>query len=173
MLLHCPRVQVLLPQDKILLEHDGPAWMHWNEHGGTLILKVGDLKFREATGTGEETGFFLLIELSPSENLIHKIEHFAAKHKLTLVPPVPPEPEFSARPILAACHIPAKKMFIFAEESQMQVRPLSGGTMEMQVRGAFRTRAVPCQEADLVMHLTPRDLARLLSYLRTVALPPA
>lgn len=169
MLLHCPRVQALFPQEKILLEHDGPAWMHWDEHGGTLILRVGELEFQEIAGAGEETGFFLQVELSPPATVIHKIEGFAAKHNLPLTSMALPEPAFSAQPILAACHIPAHKKFIFAEKSRLQVRTRTGGLVEMEVRGAFRSRTVPCQEADLVVHLTPRDLAGLLSYLRAVA----
>jgi len=169
MLLHCPRVQVLFLREKIFLEHDGPAWMHWDEHGGTLILRIGDLKFQEIAGTGAETGFFIKVELSPAATVVHEIEGCAAKHNLPLTPVAPPASGFSARPILAACHIPAKKMFIFAEESQMQVRPCPGGAVEMEVQGAFRSRTVPCQEADLVVHLTPGDLAGLLAYLRAVA----
>ncbi len=169
MLLHCPRVQALFPQEKILLEHDGPAWMLWAEHGGTLILRVGDLKFREIAGVGDASGLFLEVDLSPGAALISQIEDFAAQHNLPLTPLAPPEPEFSARPLLAACHIPEYKKFIFAEESRLQARPTPGGAVEMQVRGAFRTRTVPCQEADLVIHLTPGDLAGLLSFLRSVA----
>ncbi|MHB8069450.1 MAG: hypothetical protein ACYDIC_16280 [Desulfobaccales bacterium] len=169
MFLHCPRVQALFPQEKIFLEHDGPAWMLWTEHGGTLILRVGDLRFREAVATAKESGLFLEMDLLPADNIIHKIEGFAAQHNLPLTAMAPPEHEFSARPVLAACHIPEHKKFIFAEESRLQVRPRPGGAVEMEVRGAFRARVVPCQEADLVVHLTPGDLARLLSYLRAVA----
>ena len=169
MLLHCPRVQALFPQEKILLEHDGPAWMLWAEHGGTLILRVGDLQFREIAGVGDASGLFLEVDLSPPATLIPQIEDCAAQHNLTLTPLAPPEPEFNARPILAACHIPEYKKFIFAEESRLQARPTPGDSVEMEVRGAFRARTVPCQEADLVIHLTPGDLAGLLSYLRAVA----
>jgi len=169
MLLHCPRVQALFPQEKVLLEHDGPAWMLWAEHGGTLILRVGELKFREIAGVGDASGLFLELDLSPAENLIHKIEDFAAQHNLTLSPLAPPESEFSARPVLAACHIPEYKKFIFAEESRLLARPRIAGAVEMEVRGAFRARAVPSQEADMVIHLLPGDLAGLLSYLRAVA----
>ncbi len=166
MLLHCPRVQALFPQEKVLLEHEGPAWMLWAEHGGALILRVGDLKFSETAGRGEDSGLFLELDLSPAATLIHQIEGFAAQQKLTLPPLSRPAPEFSARPILAACHIPEYKKFIFAEESLLQARPGNAGSMEMAVRGAFRARAVPCREADLVIHLAPGDLARLLAYLR-------
>ena len=169
MLLHCPRVQALFPQEKIFLEHNGPAWMLGTEHGGTLILKVGDLQFRELAGAGQESGLFLEVDLSPAAATIGKIEAYAAQHQLPLTPPASPAPECRAQPILAACHIPAHKKFIFAEESRLQVRTRTGGIVEMEVRGAFRARTVPCQEADLVVHLTPGDLAGLLSYLHAVA----
>jgi hypothetical protein len=170
MLLNCPRVQVLFPQEKIRLEHQGPARMLWAEHGGTLILKVGDLKFSETAASGEESGLFLEVDLTPGEDLIHKIEDFAVKHSLALGhPPEGPASAFTAHPFLAACHLPDKKIFVFAEESQLQARPSGRGTVEMAVRGAFRVRAVPSQEADLVIHLYPGDLAGLLSYLRALA----
>lgn len=169
MLLHCPRVKALFPREKIRLEHDGPAWMLWAEHGGSLILKVGDLKFAEIAEPGEESGLFLEVELPPPENLVHKIQSFAAKHNLTLTPVVSPAPVCQVQPILAACHIPEYKKFIFAEESRLEARPGNAGTVEIAVRGEFRARPVPCQEADLVIHLTPGDLTELLSYLRAWA----
>jgi len=169
MLFPCSRVRAFFPQEKVILEHDGPAWLLWTEHGGTLILKIGDLKFKETAGAGEESGLFLEVELSPATPLIQKIEDFAAQHNLPLAPLAPPEPEFSARPILAACHLPEHKKFIFAEESRLLARPGPGRAVEMEVRGAFRVRTVTSQEADLVVHLTPGDLAGLLSYLRAVA----
>ena len=143
--------------------------MLWAEHGGTLILRVGDLEFSEIAEPGEESGLFLELDLSPREPLIHKIEGFAAKQSLTLTPITSPAPELILDPILAACHIPEKKIFIFAEESRLQARPGNAGTMEMAVRGAFRTCPVPCQEGDLVIHLRPRDLAQLLAYFRALA----
>lgn len=169
MLLHCPRVQALFPREKVLLKHEGPAWMLWAEHGGSLILRVGDLKFSEMAGSGEDSGLFLELDLSPAEALIHKIEGFAAHHHLALSPPSAPAPEFCARPILAACHIPDKKLFIFAEESLLRAWPGVADAMEVEVRGAFQARAVPCREADLMIHLAPSDLAQLLSYLRGLA----
>jgi len=170
MLLHCPRVQALFPREKIRLEHEGPARMLWAEHGGTLILRVGDLNFSEIAEPGEDSGLFLELDLTPGEDLAHEIENFAAKHSLALSnPPEAPAPEFSVQPFLAACHIPPKKIFIFAEESQLQARPKGPGLVEMAVLGAFRARAVPSREADLVIHLHPGDLAGLLSYLRALA----
>jgi hypothetical protein len=170
MLLHCPRVQALFPQDRIRLEHDGPVWMHWTEHGGTLILKVGDLQFTELAGYEGESGLFLEVELTPGEDVVQEIEGFAAEHSLTLPPPAsPPASECVIQPILAACHVPARKKFIFAEKSLLEARPGPAGSAVIAVKGEFRTCPVPCQEGDLVIHLTPGDLTRLLAHLRAWA----
>jgi hypothetical protein len=162
-------VQALFPQEHISLEHEGPAWMHWTEHGGTLILKVGDLKFGEISEPGEEAGLFLEVELSPAATLVHEIAAFAAEHNLTLPPITPPAPLCQVRPILAACHIPEHKKFIFAENSCLEARPGNAGAVDIAIRGEFLARSLPCQEADLVIHLHPGDLVQLLSYLRARA----
>jgi hypothetical protein len=170
MLLNCPRVQALFPQERIGLEHQGPARMLWAEHGGTLILKVGDLNFSETAAVGDASGLFLELDLTPAEALVQKIDDFAAEHSLALGHPAGgPAPEFSAQPFLAACHLPAQKLFLFAEQSQLLAQPRGPGAVEMAVRGAFKARTVPSQEADLVIHLHPGDLAGLLSYLRALA----
>ena len=139
MLLHCPRVQVLFPREKIRLEHEGPAWMLWAEHGGTLILKVGDLKFAEIAAPVEESGLFLEVEMIPPETLVQQIEGFAAQQSLILPPPAsPPAEACIIQPILAACHIPLQKKFIFAEESQLEARPGKTGFVTIAVQGEFR-----------------------------------
>ncbi len=170
MLLHCPRVQALFPKDRIRLEPDGPVWMHYTEHGGTLILKVGDLICSELAGYETESGLFLEVELTPGEDVVDKIESFAAEQSLTLPPSTPPPAsECVMQPILAACHVPAQKKFIFAEKSLLEARPGKAGSAEIAVKGEFRTCPVPCQEGDLVIHLTPGDMTRLLAHLRAWA----
>jgi len=169
MLLHCPRVQALLPLEKIQLEHKGPAWMHWTEHGGTLILRIADLKFAEIIAPAEKSGLFLKVELTPVEIVVHKIEVFAAHKGLILATMKPPASELHLQPILAACHVPQPKKFIFAEDSRLEVRPCKAGVVDLTVQGEFRARTVPCREADLVIHLTPGDLVQLLSFLLSLA----
>jgi hypothetical protein len=102
--------------------------MLWAEHGGAWILKVGDLKFSELAEAGEEAGFFLELELSPAETVVHKIEGFAAKHSPTLAPLASPGPSCSVHPVLAACHIPGQKRFIFAEESRLEAGRVPRGS---------------------------------------------
>jgi hypothetical protein len=166
MLLHCSRVQVRLPQEKIFLEHVGPALMLWTEHGGTLILRVGELQFADIAAAGEESGLFLKVELGPPETLAQQIAAFAAEQNLPLPPPAPPAPECRVQPILAACHLPGPKKFIFAEDSRLEARPGNDGTAAIAVGGEFRIRPLPCQEGDMVIQLQPQDLAQLLSCLR-------
>jgi hypothetical protein len=144
--------------------------MHWTEHGGTLIVKVGDLQFAEISDSGEESGLFLELEINSPETLIQEIQGFAAEQDLTLLPPGPlSASECLVRPILAACHAPEQQKFIFAEDSRLEARPGKAGMVEIAVRGEFRGRAVPCREADLVIHLSPGDMVQLLSCLRTRA----
>jgi hypothetical protein len=166
MRLHCSRVQALFPRDNIRLEHEGPAWMLLTEHGGTLILKVGELQFSEIAAPGEDSGLFLKVELGSPETLAPQIAALAAEQNLTLPPPAPPAPECRVQPILAACHLPGPKKFIFAEDSRLEARPGNDGTAAIAVRGEFRTSPLPCQEGDMVIHLQPRDLAQLLSCFR-------
>lgn len=165
MLLHCSRVQVLFPQEKICLESEGPAPLLLDEHGGTLILKVGDLRLTEIAASGEESGFYLEVDLTPPETLVRDIEVFASEQSLTLPPIAAPPMACLAHPILAAGHLPGLQKFIFAEDSRLEARPGKTGVMDILVRGEFRARTVPCQEADLVIHLAPADLAQFLSYL--------
>ena len=164
MLLNCSRVQALFPLEKILLEHQGPARMLWAEHGG-LILKVSELKFAEIAAEGEDTGFFLDLELPPSETLSSQITEFATEQSLALPPPAAPDEACLVKPILAACHLPQQKKFIFSEDSRLEARPVKGGIVAVAVRGKFLSRTVPCQEGDIVIHLQPRDMAELLSFL--------
>ncbi|MFZ5452199.1 MAG: hypothetical protein ACOZF2_10070 [Thermodesulfobacteriota bacterium] len=164
MLLNCSRVQVLFPQGKMYLEHPGPAPLLLDKHGGTLILKAGDLKMVKIAEPNEESGFFLEVELAPGETLVRDIEAFVREQSLTLPPAAAPSSACLVRPILAACHLTGINKFIFAEDSRLEARPGKAGVMDMAVEGEFKARTLPCQEADLVVHLAPADLAQLLSY---------
>jgi hypothetical protein len=98
------------------------------------------------------------------ETLIAAVAEFAGRHRLPLAPG-PCAPELDLRPILAACHVPGKNLFVYCEEAQLQVRPGAGKTLTFSVTGAFKARRVPCREPDVVIHLTGADIPRLLSYL--------
>jgi hypothetical protein len=62
---------------------------------------------------------------------------------------------------LAACHVPDAKLFIFSEAATMKVKP-GEAALELEIAGKFHSRRIPCQEADLVVHLTKADSLRLL-----------
>jgi hypothetical protein len=165
MLLLCLGVQAVFPGEALGLASDGPAQMLWDEHGGTFVLRVGDLKLMDPPEPGVEPGISLELALSPPEPLLEKIRGFAGKHNLPLTPKASPPPELTGRPLLAACHIPEKSLFIFCEEPELQGRSTAAQTMELTVTGSFRARRVPCRETDLVIHLTGPAMAQLLSYL--------
>ena len=165
MLLPCSRVQVLFPQEKIYLEHQGPPPLLLDEHGGTLIVKAMDLQLTEIAAPGEESGLFLEVELTPQEDLVREIAAFGTEQSLPLPPAAPAPVSCLVRPILAACHLPGPKKFIFAEDSRLEASPGQAGIMNLAVQGKFKARTVPCQEADMVIHLAPVDLAQLLGYM--------
>jgi len=164
MLLHCSRVQAAFVPEEVCLASPGPTKVLLDEHGGTFVLKVGDLKVMEITGAGEESGIFWEIDLSSPETLIKEMEEFAARHSLPLTPGGPAPPELVESAILAACHIPEKNLFVFVEEPQLKARTAAAATLKLTVPGPFRSRRVSSQEADVVIHLNAAAMARLLSY---------
>lgn len=169
MLLSCPRVHAVFPQDELEMGHEPPAWVRWSEHGGTFILRVAGLKLMETVDSASEAGLSLEVAVDDAAALQEKIEGFAGHHHLLLHPPPGPLGVFLEEPILAACHIPEKQLFVYCEAPELAARPSPGGNLELKVTGAFRTRWVPCQEGDLVIHLTAPAMERLLSYFFALA----
>ena len=41
--------------------------------------------------------------------------------------------------------------------------------MELAIAGSFKARRVPCQETDLVIHLTRAAMARLVAFVLSLA----
>jgi hypothetical protein len=141
--------------------------MVWDEHGGTFVLRVEELVATEVAAGESETGIILEIPLSFPEELIRSLEEFAAQQQLPPVPP-PPGPELLEEAVLAACHLPGRNLFIFAEEPRLVVKK-RGEIVELTVTGSFKTRRVPCQETDLVIHLTRAAMARLAALVLSLA----
>ena len=160
MLIPCSRAQVVVADPGIRLDRQTPGPMVWDEHGGTFILRVDDLAATEVPAGQSETGIFLEIPLSRREELIASLEEFAAQQELPLAPP--PGPELLEEAVLAACHLPGQNLFVFAEEPHLSVKR-RGETVEIAVTGLFKARRVPCQETDLVIHLTKAAMARLVA----------
>ncbi|HEY9072777.1 MAG TPA: hypothetical protein VIN67_01485, partial [Desulfobaccales bacterium] len=71
--------------------------------------------------------------------------------------------ELSETPLLAACHIPGKHLFIFCEAPQLSLRLNEAKNLEMRVTGAFKGRRVLSQEADIIIHLSMASMTRLLA----------
>jgi hypothetical protein len=164
----CPRAEAVFPAEEVRLANETPAVMLWDEHGGTYVLRVEDLKVMDSLRPGAESGIRLEVALPAAETLVAGVESFAGQHRLPLAAG-PATPELALRPILAACHVPGKNLFVYCEEAQLQVRPGAGSTLEFAVTGTFKARRVPCREPDVVIHLTGPEMSGLLSYLLSLA----
>jgi hypothetical protein len=162
MLFQCPRVQVNFPAEKLCLVNPDQARLVWDEHGGTFVLRVEGLEVLESPELGGEAEVRLEVALPEAEALTQRIEEFAGRHSLRLGSATS-RAEFTEAPLLAACHLPGKNLFIFCEDPRLAVRLKRAHCLELMVKGAFRSRRVPCQETDLVIHLDPAAMSRLLA----------
>ncbi|MFA5110369.1 MAG: hypothetical protein WC443_03095, partial [Desulfobaccales bacterium] len=113
MLIPCLRARACFADPGLKLELKTPASLMWDEHGGTFVLKVGELDVAEAGAAEAEPGFSLTIPLTQTEALCRDLEEFAAQQQLPLTEPM--GPELAETVMLAACHVPGKNLFIFAE----------------------------------------------------------
>jgi len=163
MQLPCSRARAVFAPESILLQNPGPATLIWDEHGGTFVLKVSGLEVQEAAGAEAESGLWLEVVLVGSGARLEEMAGFAAQHRLALPAMSSPSGELTEAPILAAFHVPGRDLFIYGEATELRVRTVPQG-LEMAITGEFRSRRVPCREADLVIHLTPDANARLLAY---------
>ena len=166
MLIPCSRAQAVIADPGIRLERHAPGFMVWDEHGGTFVLRVDNLEVAEVIAPELESGLSLSISLIPPEPLIRSLEEFAAQQQLPLAPPS--GPELLEEAVLAACHLPEQNLFIFCEEPRLVVKR-RGEAVELAVEGHFKTRRVPCQETDLVIHLTRTAMARLVALVLNLA----
>jgi hypothetical protein len=161
MLIPCTRLQAGFVDPGIKLELKTPSPMLWDEHGGTFVIKVSGLEVSELVAPAGETSCRLEIALSPGTALVSALEEFAGLHQLPPAPPSAPVLEEAA--LLAACHLPGRNLFVFAEEPTL-IATRRGDIVELSVEGPFKVRRVPCQETDLVIHLTKAAMSRLVAY---------
>ncbi len=166
MLIPCSRAQAVIANPGIRLDRHTPGSMVWDEHGGIFVLRVEELAATEVPAGESETGIILEIPLSLGEELMRGLEEFAAEQQLPLTPPS--GPELLEEAVLAACHLPAQNLFVFAEEPRLTVKR-RGEAVELAVTGSFKARRVPCQETDLVIHLTRAAMARLVALVLSLA----
>lgn len=162
MLFSCPTVEANFPAEKLRLANRAPARLVWDEHGGTMVLRVEGLEVLEAPELKGEAGIRLEVALPAPAALARQIEGFAGRHALRLVPGLL-RAEFSETPFLAAAHIAGNNLFCYCEEPRLTVRRRETQVMELWVAGAFKSRRVPCQETDVVIHLDAAAMARLLA----------
>jgi hypothetical protein len=166
MLIPCSRALAVVADPGIRLERPTLGFMVWDEHGGTYILRVDELATTEAAAGESETGILLEIPLPLGEGVVRSLEEFAAQQQLPLAPPS--GPELLEEAVLAACHLPGQNLFIFAEEPRLTVKR-RGEVVELAVAGNFRSRRLPCQATDLVIHLTKAAMARLAALVLSLA----
>jgi hypothetical protein len=162
----CSRIQAIFADQGVRLDRRIPASMVWDEHGGTFVLRVEDLAVMEVAAGAPETGIILEIPLSAREELIRSLEEFAALQQLPLT--LPAGSELLEDVVLAACHLPVQKLFVFAEEPRLLVKRC-GESVELTLEGNFKARRLPCQETDLVIHLTRAAMARLVALVLNLA----
>jgi hypothetical protein len=166
MLIPCTRFQASFADPAVKLELKAPTPIMWDEHGGTFVLKVGDLEVAELTAPPAESGCRLEFSLIPGADLINALEEFAGLHQLPLAPPSALDLE--ERALLAACHLPGRNLFVFAEEPTLTAIK-SGESVELAVLGDFKARRVPCQATDLVIHLTKATMTKLVAFVLSQA----
>jgi hypothetical protein len=162
MLVPCSRARAVFIPAGIYLHHPAPVSMLWDEHGGTFILRVSELKVLKDAGAAAESGIWLDLAFTGPQALLQEITLFARHHRLDLAPMSPPPAELTETPMLAAFHVPGPNLFVYCEDPSLRVRPSGPQTLELAVTGEFRVRQVPCREADVVIHLTAAAMSRLL-----------
>jgi hypothetical protein len=161
----CSRLQACFVDPGIEVEIHGPTAMVWDEHGGTFVLRLGGLHVADLPAPAGESGVRLEISLT-SEGLEQALEEFASLHQLPLAAAL--TPELAEPVILAACHLPGQNLFVFAEDPTL-VAQKRGDTVELAVAGTFKARRLPCQEPDLVVHLSKAAMTRLVAYVHNQA----
>jgi hypothetical protein len=167
--LTCTMTQALLPSEGFRLFAEKPLPLLWDcHHGDTFVLKVAGLAVEPLSGEAVVSSIILEVSLAPPAEVLSKIEHFAAHHKLALAlwPTLPDELTESLT--LAACHLPEAKLFMFCETATLTAWATPGGNVQLEVKGDFKSRKVPCQETDLLLHLERAHSSRLLSYCFTI-----
>lgn len=162
MLFHCHRVQANFRGEKLGLVNRDQTKLLWDEHGGTFVLRVEGLEVVEVTEAPGETEIRLEVDLPEPASLAHRIESFAGRHSLRVDQRTAIE-VISETPILVACHIPGNQLFIYCEEPRLTLRLSGKQTLELRIDGVFKSRRVPCQETDLVIHLEMATMGRVLA----------
>jgi len=153
------RVEANFPAERLHLASHNQGRLFWGEHGGTFVLRGEGLEVAESPGSAAGAGFRLEIALPEPGLLAQQIEEFAGRHELRLRREAAAE-VISETPILVACHISGRQLFIYCEAPQVEMRLRGGQTLEFQISGVFEARRLPCQETDLIIHLETGAMVR-------------
>ena len=153
------RVEANFPAEKLHLVNHNQGRLFWGEHGGTFVLRGEGLEVVETPEAAEGAGIRLEIALPEPGSLAQRIEGFAGRHELRLSREAAAE-VISETPILVACHISGRQLFIYCEAPQVGMRLRGGQTLEFQISGVFEVRRLSCQETDLIIHLEKGAMVR-------------
>jgi hypothetical protein len=163
--LTCNLIQARLPSEGWQLFNEKPLSLLWDcHHGDTFVLMAKGLTAEPLPQDTTAEPITLEVSLIPHAPVLAEIETFAAHHNLALAA-WPTLPEELEEPLtLAACHLPGPKLFVFCEKASLTARVTPEGNLRLTVTGDFKSRKVPCQETDLLLHLERANSTRLLSY---------
>jgi hypothetical protein len=170
MFIDCLNLKAVFPTAGYTLQTGEPCGLQLDcHHGTTFILRVANLDVTTIPQEASEAAITIELNLSPKEKFISQAERFAATQQLELPLSASLPPALTEPLTLTAVHLPKAKLFIFAEASQLTAHAAGKGRCELKVTGAFKVRQIPCQEADLVIHLEKPAAARLLAFLMSQA----
>jgi len=158
-------LEARLPSEGWRVFSEKPFPLLWDcHHGDTFVLMAKGMTAEPLSPDASAGPITLEVSLTPLAEVLREIETFAAHHNLALagwaaLPATLEEPL-----TLAACHVPAPKLFVFSEKATLTARATPEGNVRLTVTGDFKSRKIPCQETDLVLHLERANSTRLLSY---------
>ena len=166
MLIPCSRAQVVVADPGIRLDRHTPGFMVWDEHGGTFVLRVDELAATEVPAGQSETGIILEIPVVPPGGTHSQPGRVRRPAATPSVPALGPGTAGGGR---SGGLSPAG-----AEPVRLCRRAAPGGQKTRGDRGTrgeghFKARRVPCQETDLVIHLTKAAMARLVALVLSLA----
>ena len=165
MYLTCTLAQALFPPEGFKVFNDQPLSLLWDcHHGDTFVLMVKGLKVEPLSGGDAPEPITLEVSLAPVNEVLGAMENFAAHHNLALTPLASLPEELEEPLTLAACHLPGDKLFVYSEKAVLAARATPEGNIRLMVKGDFKSRKIPCQETDLLLHLERPGSTRLLSY---------
>jgi hypothetical protein len=163
--LTCTFLQARLPSEGWQVFSEKPLPLLWDcHHGDTFVLLAKGLTAEPLSKDAAAPPITLEVSLTPHAQVLGEIETFAAHQNLPIAAWSTLPEELEEPLTLAACHLPGPKLFVFCENATLRARATPEGNVRLMVTGDFKSRKVPCQETDLLLHLERAHSTRLLSY---------